>query len=295
MPHAIPMHLVRTAEAAIAMELRDHKNHLQLRRSCCLALGLYGLRRTEVINLVKRNHNAAAATLRVNTIKHGRPRVLELHPLVNRALTKVNSAGRTSAPLLCTRSGKPLSGCPIQRYSKWLAKLLRVPCSFHSLRHTAAVRLYNATKDVYAVQRFLGHATLAQTHVYLQSTNPVAGILGPNFDGPQLMPEFGLYTGPMDDETKAVSIRQRLVAGRLPPPRGITQGSSQHSRTAAVARKLMQGLNTLPPLERETILRKIILAEWPRDGDPPAETRGNNKNHPHGTTTNEQQEQRGKP
>jgi site-specific recombinase XerD len=35
------------------------------------------------------------------------------------------------------------------------------------LRHTAASALYEATRDVRAVQRFLGHANIATTDRYL--------------------------------------------------------------------------------------------------------------------------------
>lgn len=41
--------------------------------------------------------------------------------------------------------------------------------SAHALRHTAASDLYDATKDVKAVQRFLGHANVATTDRYLRA------------------------------------------------------------------------------------------------------------------------------
>jgi site-specific recombinase XerD len=39
----------------------------------------------------------------------------------------------------------------------------------HDLRHYAAVKLYKATRDVYAVSRFLYHASVSITEVYLKS------------------------------------------------------------------------------------------------------------------------------
>jgi integrase/recombinase XerD len=39
----------------------------------------------------------------------------------------------------------------------------------HDLRHAFAVRLYQATKDVYQVEKALGHANVAVTETYLKS------------------------------------------------------------------------------------------------------------------------------
>jgi integrase len=55
--------------------------------------------------------------------------------------------------------------------------------TFHSLRHAAARRLWDATHDILAVQRLLGHKTLSQTHVYLQSLIP-PGDAGPHWNLP---------------------------------------------------------------------------------------------------------------
>ncbi|MDI6797924.1 MAG: tyrosine-type recombinase/integrase, partial [Desulfatibacillaceae bacterium] len=41
--------------------------------------------------------------------------------------------------------------------------------TFHTLRHTFATHLYKETRDIYLVQRSLGHATLAMTMRYVKS------------------------------------------------------------------------------------------------------------------------------
>ena len=41
--------------------------------------------------------------------------------------------------------------------------------SAHALRHTAASDLYDNTRDVKAVQKFLGHANVATTDRYLRA------------------------------------------------------------------------------------------------------------------------------
>ncbi|MBT4480239.1 MAG: tyrosine-type recombinase/integrase [Bacteroidetes bacterium] len=37
---------------------------------------------------------------------------------------------------------------------------------FHDLRHTAALRAYLKTRDIYAVARLLGHASVTTTQIY---------------------------------------------------------------------------------------------------------------------------------
>jgi hypothetical protein len=46
---------------------------------------------------------------------------------------------------------------------------LRARYSVHDLRHAFAVELYQETRNVYAVEKALGHATVAVTETYLRS------------------------------------------------------------------------------------------------------------------------------
>jgi integrase len=46
---------------------------------------------------------------------------------------------------------------------------LRERYSVHDLRHAFAVRLYQATGDVYRVEKALGHSSVAVTEGYLRS------------------------------------------------------------------------------------------------------------------------------
>jgi site-specific recombinase XerD len=41
--------------------------------------------------------------------------------------------------------------------------------SVHDLRHAFVVRIYEATRDVYQVEKALGHANLSVTETYLRS------------------------------------------------------------------------------------------------------------------------------
>lgn len=42
----------------------------------------------------------------------------------------------------------------------------------HICRHTAATRAYERTNDIYAVNKFLGHASMASTQIYTEVRNP---------------------------------------------------------------------------------------------------------------------------
>ena len=42
-------------------------------------------------------------------------------------------------------------------------------CSCHDLRHAFTVRIYEATHDVYQVEKALGHANVPVTEAYLRS------------------------------------------------------------------------------------------------------------------------------
>ena len=50
---------------------------------------------------------------------------------------------------------------------------IRARYSVHDLRHAFAVRLYESTRDVYQVEKALGHASVAVTETYLRSLGVV--------------------------------------------------------------------------------------------------------------------------
>ena len=81
-----------------------------------------------------------------------------------------------------TRAGLPLrspfagltAAAIADRFRRLAIKLhgagkLQARYSVHDLRHAFAVRLYEATKDVYAVEKALGHANVSVTETYLRS------------------------------------------------------------------------------------------------------------------------------
>lgn len=277
MAHALPPHAERTTEAIVTNCLRQAANKLSIRRALAIALGLHGLRGQEVCNLNRSDLDAGRRLLRVKTIKRGRTRILELDPLITRQLVDANRGATRDSPLLVGPARGRLNRRSMFRYGSWLADVLDVRCSFHSLRHTAAHRVYRHTHDVYAVHKMLGHKTLHQTHVYLQSTMPVQVELGPTFGGWLGQADLVAYPGPMNDEQRATALRQRLVEGRVPPPRGNDARSNARAKTNYVLRTTEKRLAGLDPLEREHVLRQLISTEWPMHDPPPAEKSSGNK------------------
>jgi integrase len=46
---------------------------------------------------------------------------------------------------------------------------IRKECTLYSWKHTAGVKLYDATKDPYLIMKFFRHSTLQMTMIYLKS------------------------------------------------------------------------------------------------------------------------------
>ena len=78
--------------------------------------------------------------------------------------------------------GKPIGSHTLAQQWKRLRKKAGVSQElwFHDLRRTSAVALYALTKDLTAVEAFLGHASLASTCGYLEHKDP--GKLKPYID-----------------------------------------------------------------------------------------------------------------
>lgn len=79
----------------------------------------------------------------------------------------VHGSSATSALLV------PISRRSLHRLLRRLAVLADVPpLGVHALRHTCATRLYARTRDLLAVQRHLGHASIKTTQIYAHLADP---------------------------------------------------------------------------------------------------------------------------
>lgn len=164
----VPLELVPALEATIAAELA-HGTWTRQRDALAVALGLHGLRVSEVCQAQAADLFVAGCRLQVRTLKRGRVRELPLHQSLVSAL--LNWRGEAHTPwLLFARSGRRVHRTQFERAARRLiAQVVGQPLKFHALRHTFAMRLYAEKPDVFLVQRMLGHHSIKSTEVYAAS------------------------------------------------------------------------------------------------------------------------------
>jgi len=153
--------------------------HGTRRGSLCCSLGLLGLRWAEVERARQGDVDLPSQRLRVRTAKGGRPRVIELPAGLMGALEGwIHDWPGREGRLFCRKTGAAVCYQDIRRFTATsTAAVFQRRYSFHCFRHTAAARLYERTRDVLAVQRYLGHTSLRWTQAYLEriSEGPVGG------------------------------------------------------------------------------------------------------------------------
>jgi integrase/recombinase XerD len=150
------------------------------------------LRVGEVIRARIKELFVAGGSLDVPPFKRGRGRGIRLHASLVGALQQ-EIAGRkaTSDRLLCNCRGGAVNHTQLQAMAEALFGQLLGPghgLTFHSLRHTFAMRLYAETRDLFLVQSKLGHRSVKSTEVYARSladvpdsclVNVSAGVIQP--------------------------------------------------------------------------------------------------------------------
>lgn len=105
-----------------------------------------------------------------------------MHTWIRTKLGKLHESIEDAAPLFVTRSGEAMTKRAIENVvQKWMIKAGLITgtenalFTVHSLRHTFAIRFLerngHSTKALRALQKILGHATLASTGVYLEATD----------------------------------------------------------------------------------------------------------------------------
>jgi integrase len=136
------------------------------RRAVCL--GAYaGLRISEAAALDWSDVDLENRQLRIMNSKGNKSRRVPISPMLLDALLP-NTGGNVVA------AGEAHD-------TDWLARRIRkafrragIDGSFHQLRHRYATIAYQATGDILAVSRLLGHANLNTTQVYVQTRDDVA-------------------------------------------------------------------------------------------------------------------------
>jgi integrase len=175
-----PLDQIGRLEDAILMQLDDRKR-ARRRDALACSLGLSGLRSGEVSQIVMGDLFVPLRRLRVRTLKGGPERALDLDETLIRELTGWRGEGQTRLSfaklgpqdlLLPNCRGKLVRREQFNTMAKGLFDRLLGPMhglTFHSLRHTFAMRAYAESKDLFLVQRQLGHSSVKTTEIYAQS------------------------------------------------------------------------------------------------------------------------------
>lgn len=148
--------------------LDTKKRHVRQRERRIVLLMLYaGLRLSEVPKLDWRDVDLDTLTLTVRDGKGGRDRALPIHERLAADLRHTPEDQQHGA--VCGHlNGRPISYKSVPHvFDRWL-KAAGLHISAHQLRHTFATQLLWAGADLRAIQRLLGHASLATTERYLQ-------------------------------------------------------------------------------------------------------------------------------
>ena len=133
------------------------KSHIEkYMRSCALLFTALrtGARATELLNLTTQDLNSYDKTVFIRGIKNSNDREIPLPEDLFRILYNLPTQQNRIFPISYNRL-------------RQIWELYRpVQKSFHSLRHTFAIRLYQKTKDIRLVQVALGHRNITNTMIY---------------------------------------------------------------------------------------------------------------------------------
>jgi integrase len=125
-----------------------------------------GMRRTEIAKAHPRDRTGMVLTV---DGKNGRRRELPLDELTYAALVDLESRQGLDSYYLPGRFGGHIHPCTVY---KWVVRLVGEGWATHSLRRRAGREGFAATKDIRAVQEFLGHGSLDTTELYTFTPTP---------------------------------------------------------------------------------------------------------------------------
>lgn len=165
----IPLQRVGDLVQWLDRYIRNATRPCRRRDALGVLLGLHGLRSCEVVALQRGDFDQVNGTLEVRTAKGGRARQVPIGKgTVDALVAYLGTHG--FPPLLATRTGRPLSTSVLRRrVARFTTAALGVRFSFHSLRHTYAMQLYERTRDILLVKKALGHRSISSTLVYAET------------------------------------------------------------------------------------------------------------------------------
>ena len=140
-----------------------------------------GMRLSEILELKWSEVDLSRMTVTVLKSKNGEKRTIPLNlRVIDMLQEKFNTRGTDL--VFPSQAGTMLDKCNVDRaFRSAVGAAKIVDFRFHDLRHTFATRLVQAGKDLYKVQRLLGHKTPAMTqryaHHYPESLRDAVAVL----------------------------------------------------------------------------------------------------------------------
>jgi len=119
-----------------------------------------GLRLSEILNLEWSDVDLIGRTLTVSKSKNGEPRIIPLNSPTYQVLNSLTQSEMTDK--VFNRGPSYVS----HAFRKVCKLVGLVDVTFHTLRHTFATRLTQHNVNVFAIQKLMGHKTLAMTERY---------------------------------------------------------------------------------------------------------------------------------
>jgi integrase len=146
------------------------------RDALMMGAGLMGLRCCEVLRVRRKDVVIEGELLRVRTAKKGRRRTIGMGKswLCGARLLMLDDREASGEDLLFrTKYRTPVRYEQIlRRCREWTKKATGEVYTFHCLRHSFAVSMYEKGMDVLEISRALGHKSLQWTSVYLATIVP---------------------------------------------------------------------------------------------------------------------------
>ena len=126
-----------------------------------------GMRLGEVINLTWDNVDFLRRTVMVTQSKNNEPRTIPMNATVFEMLKEKSKVRSISCDKVFQTDNKPFKDHQIQyAFNKACERAGISDIHFHDLRHTFATRLVQDDKDLYKIQRLLGHKLPSMTQRY---------------------------------------------------------------------------------------------------------------------------------
>lgn len=154
-------------KAALDLDLEDHRDILQLAFDT-------GLRRSEIVRIRKEHVHGKAESIHLLDTKGGLNRIA--YPKRSRCMLMTRIQRNESPFLFPGIGGRKRDADAITRTTAKIIKRSnlndgaedpRMRITLHTARHTFATRLYIESKDLFLVQRRLGHADISTTQKYV--------------------------------------------------------------------------------------------------------------------------------